>query len=90
MNYYHFFVSGKVQGVGFRYFTYKVAKELDLNGYVRNTYDGKVEIIASGSEKSIEKFVKSIKKGPTFSKVLDLEINKIEMNEQYGSFVIKY
>ena len=47
------FVSGNVQGVGFRYFVMSVAKELGLTGWVRNLYDGNVQVVAEGKRTSL-------------------------------------
>ncbi|MCD4818076.1 MAG: acylphosphatase [Candidatus Cloacimonetes bacterium] len=90
MIYTQFLVSGKVQGVGFRYYTRNAAKEFNIVGYARNTSDGKVKIIAGGSDKDIEQFTESIRQGPTFSQVSKLEIKKVETFRQYKTFKIKY
>ncbi|MEM1618812.1 MAG: acylphosphatase [Desulfurococcaceae archaeon] len=56
---------GIVQGVGMRYFVYREARRLGLNGYVRNLSDGSVEIVVEGDEKLIENLVETIKtRGP--------------------------
>lgn len=52
---------GKVQGVGFRYFTSKFAKKLQLNGWVKNNDDGTVTVVAQGEEKNIEALVNYLK-----------------------------
>ena len=62
-------VSGRVQGVGFRYFTLRRARELDITGWVRNRYDGKVEIEAEGTREGLERFLAEIQKGPPASRV---------------------
>ena len=59
-----YFVSGVVQGVGFRYFTQEAAERLRLNGYVRNLRDGRVEAYAVGSEDQHLRFLALLKKGP--------------------------
>jgi acylphosphatase len=50
-------ISGRVQGVGFRYFTRTNAKEMALTGWVRNLPDGKVEVLAFGPENELEQFM---------------------------------
>ena len=49
----HFLIQGRVQGVGFRWFVHREASELDLRGWVRNTEDGDVEVVASGSAEDL-------------------------------------
>ena len=51
------FFSGRVQGVGFRYTTQKIAQKLNLTGLVRNLPDGRVEVIAEGQQESLEQMV---------------------------------
>ncbi|RLI89311.1 MAG: acylphosphatase, partial [Archaeoglobales archaeon] len=51
------YISGVVQGVGFRYFTRKVARETGVRGYVMNLPDGRVLIVAEGGEEQLEKFI---------------------------------
>ncbi len=87
----HLIVSGRVQGVGFRYFTLQVAKELNIKGWVRNLPDGNVEICAAGEESSLEIFIQKIKKGPPLSRVLNIEVTYDECeNNDFKDFTIKY
>jgi acylphosphatase len=65
----HFIVTGRVQGVGFRYFCLEEAERYGLSGYARNLKDGSVEIEAEGDEKSLEAFAASVARGPRASKV---------------------
>ena len=71
-------VSGQVQNVGFRYQTNKLAKEFNLTGWVKNTDDGIVEILAQGEKKYLTKLLTWARKGPGFAKVekLDFEWRK--------------
>lgn len=61
------YISGVVQGVGFRYFTRKMAKESCVAGFVMNTNDGKVFLVAEGSDEQLEKFLSAIRQGPAHS-----------------------
>jgi acylphosphatase len=65
----HFLIRGRVQGVGFRWFVHREASELDLRGWVRNTEDGDVEVVASGTAEDIAELRASLKKGPRGSRV---------------------
>ena len=76
MKTYHMKVIGRVQGVGFRYFTLEQAKSLGISGWVRNLSDGSVEISASGEEDILSRFVELVKKGPSFSRVAEVLVNE--------------
>ena len=65
----HFLVKGRVQGVGFRWFVHREASELDLRGWVRNTEDGDVEVVAAGAEESLAELRASLREGPRGSRV---------------------
>lgn len=65
----HFLVRGRVQGVGFRWFVQREASELDLHGWVRNTEDGDVEIVASGTPEDLADLRTSLRKGPRGARV---------------------
>jgi len=62
-------VSGKVQGVGFRYSAAREAMRLGVNGWVKNAANGDVEVWAEGSPERLELFHKWLKRGPQFSRV---------------------
>jgi Acylphosphatases len=68
----HFLVKGRVQGVGFRWFVHREATELDLRGWVRNTEDGDVEIVAAGNVQDLAELRTSLRKGPRGSRVDNL------------------
>ena len=78
-----FLVFGRVQGVGFRYFTWQEAKKLGLKGSVRNRIDGSVEVIAQGDEIQMADFEVWLNKGPKTAKmerVLVFEQAEIKMS----------
>lgn len=64
-----FYVEGRVQGVGFRFFVEDEANRLGLCGYVRNLYDGRVEVYALGEEISLERLRSRLEQGPPGSHV---------------------
>lgn len=71
-----YWISGWVQGVGFRFFAEREAKSLGLRGYVRNLTDGRVEAYAIGDLESLEKFKQKLAEGPATACVT--EIKEIE------------
>ncbi|RYM05279.1 acylphosphatase [Sporolactobacillus sp. THM7-7] len=85
----HIIVSGRVQAVGFRYFTRQAAQSAGVNGWVRNKPDGTVEIVAEGADRSMERFVAAIKEGSPFSRVENVDIRENETAEHFMSFEIR-
>ena len=73
-----FIVYGRVQGVGFRYFTGRMAEAFDVTGYVRNAEDGSVEIVASGKPEHLLSFREQIEIGPGGSRVDRIVAEEIE------------
>jgi acylphosphatase len=65
----HFLIQGRVQGVGFRWFVHREASELELRGWVRNTEDGDVEVVAAGEPEDLAELRASLKRGPRGSRV---------------------
>jgi acylphosphatase len=65
----HLLVKGRVQGVGFRWFVHREAAEIGLRGWVRNTGDGHVEIVAAGDEKDLNELKAAVRKGSRGSRV---------------------
>jgi len=87
---YNILISGRVHGVGFRYFSVALADKYDVKGYVKNTPESKVEIVCQGDEEEIASFLEDIKKGPAFSVITDVIIEDVPGNKVYNSFEIKY
>jgi acylphosphatase len=86
-----YFVSGFVQGVGFRNFTEGEARRLNLAGYVRNLRDGRVEAYAIGTAAQLAKFREALGRGPRFSSVSGVSEELARVNPQYASgFVTTY
>jgi len=69
MKYARIIVSGRVQGVGYRYYVYQYAIAHNLKGSVRNLGDGRVEVICAADEKEVEQLIPALEKGPAFSRV---------------------
>ena len=83
-------ISGKVQGVGFRYFTRQNAMRLGVHGYAKNLPNGKVEVVAEGDKATLEEFVKILWKGPPASRVEDVKVEARPHSGEYTSFGVKY
>lgn len=83
-------VSGRVQGVGFRYFTYQQATKLNLSGYVYNLSDGGVEIVACGKPENVDALVKWLEQGGPPSARIDYISAQSYSNGQYSKFEIKH
>lgn len=86
----HIFISGRVQGVGFRHFIRKNAEALGVTGWVKNLPDGRVEAIFQGNEEQVEELIQRCKKGPVASFVQDIEVRDTEDETVYKSFDVKF
>lgn len=84
-----FVISGRVQGVGFRYFTERAANQLGIRGYVRNLPTGSVEAYAVGDEKSLQEFKRQLAKGPGGARVTGIEESDEPVSNKYSRFVIE-
>ncbi len=80
-------LKGRVQGVGFRYFTYEKAMEYKIKGTVKNNDNGSVEVYAQGEEVNLNQFIDTIKKGPSFSFVSEFKIEVLE-KDNFSTFQI--
>ena len=78
-----FYVSGIVQGVGFRFFARRQATLLGVGGYARNLADGRVEVYAVGSAEQLQSFGAAIARGPNVASVERVETQDAEVLEQY-------
>lgn len=86
----HLKIFGEVQDVGFRYSTMQKAQELDLTGWVRNTPEGSLEILAQGEKKALEKLIGWAKTGPRFAGVENVEVSWHKPQERFLDFQIRY
>ena len=77
----HYYFEGRVQGVGFRYKAMYLARSMQLIGWVRNLYDGRVEMEVQGEESNIERFLKDLQ-GQRFLFVEDMEMTEIPCVEE--------
>lgn len=84
----HIYITGRVQGVGFRHFTRKNADRLGINGWVKNLPDGRVEAIFQGPEDRVEELIDRCKDGPISSYVKDMEVSEADETKDHTSFEV--
>jgi acylphosphatase len=80
-------VSGAVQGVGFRFFAERAARQARVNGWVRNRPDGTVETVVEGDAKAVALYLERLRSGPPGSRVTSL-VEEERSLEGYDSFEI--
>jgi acylphosphatase len=87
----HYLVKGRVQGVGFRWFVQREAAEIGLRGWVRNTEDGHVEIVAAGSAEDLAELKTALHKGSRGSRVDAVQEHELAESEgaKLGPFAIE-
>ena len=83
-------ISGRVQGVGYRYFVLQLARNLNLTGYVRNQRDGRVEVVAEGEEQVLKAFLEDLKEGPAGASVVQVETKWQETTGGFSTFEVKF
>lgn len=79
-------VFGRVQGVGYRYFCFNMARKFGLNGYAKNIIDGSVESIVEGKEKDIKEYIMCLKKGPHRAFVEDAQVEFLPSKNEFKDF----
>jgi acylphosphatase len=82
-------VGGLVQGVVFRYFVQSTAKKYGLNGYVKNLYNGDVEIEVEGEDIILKQFVEEVKIGPRFAQVRSFFLDYLAYEGKYNNFEVR-
>jgi acylphosphatase len=86
----HAIVHGRVQGVSFRYFTQHRARELGLVGYVRNHWDGTVEVVAEGQRSDLERFLAFLQVGPRAAFVTQVDTRWLAPTRDLDRFEVRY
>lgn len=85
----HAVIDGTVQGVGFRMFVLDHAQALGLTGWVRNTYDGLVEVTAEGPQAELEKLLDKLRTGPRAAFVTEVKKEWQPANGEFSGFVVR-
>lgn len=86
----HVFVSGRVQGVAYRYFAERLALEIRVTGWVRNLRDGRVEIMAEGDKPDLEGFLEFLRQGPRMAKVDNMDVLWEDYRGEFKDFRIEF
>ncbi len=84
----HVTLHGRVQGVGFRAFVARRARELGVRGEVRNAFDGAVEIVAEADVAVLESFLEDVRVGPPLARVERVEVVRGEGAARYRAFTV--
>jgi len=82
-------VTGRVQGVGFRYFALEAARRFSLTGYVMNLRDGSVQAYAEGPRELLERFLGAMQRGPGGAHVREVRTSWGTATGQYSTFTIQ-
>lgn len=85
----HVFISGKVQGVGYRYSTMNEAKKLGLSGWVRNLPDSRVEAVFEGESEVVAEIIRWCHQGPTAAVVKDVQVEYSETERLQGFEIVR-
>ncbi|MFV0387298.1 MAG: acylphosphatase [Pyrinomonadaceae bacterium] len=83
------FISGLVQGVGYRYFTQRAAAKHQVKGFVRNLEDGRVETYVEGAEECVTAFQEDLWAGPPMSRVEQIEEIVLDPEGAFSNFIIE-
>ena len=83
-------VSGRVQGVGFRFFTQQTAINLRITGWVKNQNDGSVTMEVQGTPQQIDSLITRLKQGNGYSKVVQMKIEDLPVDKGENKFGIRY
>jgi len=86
----HAIVSGMVQGVNFRYYTRERAQRLRLTGWVRNLWDGTVEVLAEGPRPALEKLLEFLHHGPSAASVTGVQAEWLPAADEFTSFETRW
>lgn len=83
-------VEGYVQGIFFRATTQEKARELQISGWVRNRWDGTVEVLAEGEESRVAELIRWCHKGPPGARVTHVRVEEEPYQEEFREFNIRY
>ena len=82
-------ITGRVQGVGYRFFAGRVANQLGITGYVKNCWDDSVEVYALGDEVALQEFKRQLAEGPRSARVTGIQETHEPVDKHYSTFMIE-
>ena len=82
------FISGKVQGVGYRHFALKQALAHQVTGFARNLTDGRVEVVAQADETTLRAYIEQLRQGPPLSQVEDVKVVAVNISRMWDDFKV--
>jgi acylphosphatase len=82
-------ITGRVQGVGFRFFTEDAARREGLHGWVRNLPDGGVEIVAEGDAEAVDRFERNVRHGPPGARIEQIEVDHVAPSGNATGFSVR-
>ncbi len=85
----HLLISGRVQGVGFRYRAQNIAQNLGVRGWIKNCWDGKVEVVMEGEEDKVKKLIDWCYQGPRSAEIEKIDLEWEEFKGEFTNFDIK-
>ena len=85
----HAIIEGHVHGVGFRAFALRWASDLGLTGWVRNRWNGTVEVVAEGKRADLDQLASALQRGPSSGRVTNVQYKWIEATGEFDSFSVK-
>ncbi len=85
----HAQVSGRVQGVSFRFYTRDMAVALGLTGWVANRYDGSVEVVAEGPREKLDRLLEFLYQGPSMARVDRVQVDFAPATREFKHFTIE-
>jgi acylphosphatase len=82
-------IAGRVQGVGFRWFTHDTAALEGVHGWVRNLADGRVEVVAEGEQSAVDRLEAAVRRGPSHARVEQVDVEELAPTGRAPGFEIR-
>jgi len=86
----HIFISGFVQGVGFRFFTILQARKFGVSGFVKNLRDGRVEVVTEGESKDVKALIRCLREGPPGANVTGVDVDWEKYEGDFSDFAVEF
>ncbi len=86
----HIRIHGKVQGVGYRFYVTRVARRLDLKGWIRNLRDGSVESMVEGEKEKIDEWIDDVREGPRYAEITKIDQETRSFTGQLSDFDVQF